>query len=98
MNEEKDVTTIVISCVEKKENGTILNVGIETLDNNDEETVLIVTKEELITHIRKHMKGNIVIITKDGTEVHIVNKDQYLRTDGDHNKDNDLVDLPNCSK
>ena len=60
-------------------------------------TYTSIKKENFIKEVRDLEKNDEVEIkTSTGTKVPII-KDKYLRTDGDQLKDNDLLDLRDCS-
>lgn len=84
---------LVITCYEVK-NGVITHIGYNiTNEINESITKDKKLKEDLISLINK--ENFISITTIKGTKVNIV-KNKYLRTDADKNKNNDLLDCPEC--
>lgn len=88
---------VIINCISVNSENIIINLGVTFKDENESFDVDI-TKEKLIKTIRKielSDKVKILIKTKKGTKVEIINN-KYFRTDGDKNKNNDLLDCDKC--
>lgn len=92
---------MLIYCIEKDKNGIISNLGwtYEESDNVEGETPNVyksTLKEEFIKQAKSNNLEDNIRTTKNDN-VSIIS-DKYLRTDGDKNKHNDMLDLDNCDE
>lgn len=92
---------MLIYCIEKDKNDVISNLGwaYETSDNveggkpNEYKNT---SKEEFIKQAKSNNLEDKIRTTKNDN-VSIIS-DKYLRTDGDKNKHNDMLDLDSCDE
>ena len=87
---------LVIACYEEKD-GVVTNIGFDVITTKDD------GKKEKVSH--KKAKADVIVLikkenytsikTSKGTNVHVV-KNKYLRTDGDTDTENDLLDCDKC--
>lgn len=92
---------MLIYCIEKDKNGSISNLGwaYETSDNVEggkPNKYKNTSKEEFIKQAKSNNLEDKIRTTKNDN-VSIIS-DKYLRTDGDKNKHNDMLDLDSCDK
>ena len=100
--------TFVINCIELNKENIITKVSYIVTVNKKDSTkaslpVETFEKNMFIAFVREieKMDVKVEIKSRKGTEIQIIKEngiDKYLRTKGDKDSTNDLVDSPECSK
>lgn len=90
---------MLIYCIETDKNGIITNLGwayeeSDNVEGKNPNEYNNTTKEEFIKQSKSNKLENKIRTTKN-ENVSIIS-DKYLRTDGDNNENNDMLDLDSC--